>query len=97
MKTLEIASRRVSIDTDKLSKGLCDLHASNDEMKAVLAFGMLDAKLCEMFEEQLSSSIRKQFSEIANDLFKTRIESFIKECVNDIEKGVYRYADFMVV
>lgn len=96
MKVLNLIGRTVSIDTDKLSKGLCDLHNEDEEMKAALAFGMLDAKLCDIFETNLTESIKKQFSSVTNQLFKDEIKTFTNECIREIEKGVYSYAKMIV-
>jgi len=99
MKELKILERSVSIDTDKLSKGLCEMHNENPDMKLMLSFGMLDAKLCEIFDQQLAEQVKAKFSEHANDLFKDRIDrikAFIDDCNNEIGKGVYRYAELVV-
>lgn len=96
MKTLEVSGKTIKIDTEKLSKGLCDLHNQNKDMKTMLAFGMLDAKLCEMFKKNLSQSIKGQYSDLSNELFEQRINTFINECVNEIERGVYSYAKMVV-
>ena len=96
MKTLQVLGRTVSIDITKLSKGLCAMHEEDEEMKTILAFGMLDAKLCELFEKQLSEAIKKQFSDIANELFKERITVFIKDCNHEVTKGVYSFATMVV-
>jgi len=92
MKELIILGRSVKVDVDKLSKGLCELHEEDEDKKAVLAFGMLDAQLCEIMEKQLKESIIKEFSPEAYDLFKLRIDQFASDCNNEVAKGVYRYA-----
>ena len=92
MKELTILGKTVKIDIDQLSKGLCDLHNEDEDKKAVLFFGMLDAKLCEIMEKGVKKAIIKQFSPETYDLFKSRIDQFAKDCNNEITKGVYRYA-----
>lgn len=96
MKVLELLSRKVSVDTDKLSKGLCELHNEDEDKKAVLAFGMLDFELCEMMDKGIKERVMKEFDSITNDLFKSRIDDFIKECQNEVAKGVYKYAKMIV-
>ena len=96
MKTLNIAGKTVSIDIKKLSKGLCGLHNQDEDMKLILSFGMLDAKLCDMFEKQLNQAIKAEFSELNNILFEARINDFIKDCNNEIAKGVYSFATMVV-
>lgn len=96
MKVLELLSRKVSVDTEKLSKGLCELHNEDEDKKAVLAFGMLDFELCEMMDKGISERVKKEFDTITNDLFKSRIDDFIKDCQNEVAKGVYKYAKMVV-
>lgn len=96
MKTLEVLGRTVSINIEALSKGLCELHNSDPDMKAVLAFGMLDHGLCEMMETEIAKKVKAQYSPEANELFADRINGFIKECNNEIAKGVYKYAAMVV-
>jgi hypothetical protein len=96
MKSLTILGRTVTIDTDKLSAGLCKLHEQDENKKAVLAFGMLDFKLCEMFDNILKESVLKQFSELAYLLSEDEINDFIKDCQNEVGKGVYKYATLIV-
>ena len=96
MKTLKILDRTVSVDIEKLSKGLYEMHKEDENKEAVLSFGMLDFKLCELMELNLNKAIKKQFDEHTNDLFKTRIKQFSKDCSNEITKGVYKYAKMIV-
>lgn len=96
MKKIEILGRSVSIDTDQLSKGLCELHNEDENKKAVLAFGMLDFQLCEMFNKMVEEAIIKEFSTVAYTYFKKEIDTFIKDCQNEINKGVYKYAKLIV-
>jgi hypothetical protein len=96
MKTFELLDKTISIDTEKLSKGLCELHNENKETKSVLAFGMLDSDLCEIFSSNLKSKLIKQFEPFVYDLFKNRINDFINECENEILNGVYKYATLVV-
>jgi hypothetical protein len=91
MKELILLSKSVKVETDKLSKGLCAMHEEDEEKRAVLAFGMLDAKLCEIFSENLSKSIKAQFSEVTNMIYEDEIKAFVKEVNNEVTKGVYRY------
>ena len=96
MKVLELLSRKVSVDTEKLSKGLCELHNEDEDKKAVLAFGMLDFGLCEMMDKGIKERIIKEFDTITNELFKGRIDDFIKDCQNEVARGVYKYAKMVV-
>lgn len=96
MKVLELLGKKVSVDTDKLSKGLCELHNEDEDKKAVLAFGMLDYELCEMMDKGIKERVIKEFDSITNDLFKSRIDNFIKYCQNEVAKGVYKYAKMVV-
>lgn len=93
---LEIAGRSVTVDIDNMSKGLCDMHNEDQDMKAVLAFGMLDAGLCDMFKRHLTEKIKKEFSPEANEIFKERIKDFIQYVNNEVTKGVYKYAKLIV-
>lgn len=96
-KVLEILGRTVEVDVAEMGKGLCKMHESDPDMKAVLAFGMLDAGLCELMRGMLRERVLGQFSEHVKDLFPDKIEAFVKECAGEIEKGVYKYAKLMVV
>lgn len=96
MKVLELLGKTVSVDTDKLSKGLCELHNDDDYKKAVLAFGMLDFELCEMMDKGISKKVKNEFDSITNDLFKSRIDDFIKDCQNEVAKEVYKYVKMVV-
>jgi hypothetical protein len=93
---LNISGRTVTINIEALSKGLHDLHAEDEDKKAVLAFGMLDHGLCELMETNLAQSIKKEFSPEANELFKERIETFISDVNSEIAKGVYQHAKMIV-
>ena len=97
MKELILLSKRVTIDTDKLSKGLCEMHEEDEEKRAVLAFGMLDHKLCEIFKTSLSKSIKKQFDKETNVIFENQINRFIEEVNNEVTKGIYRYIKIILV
>ena len=94
--TLKVAGRTVTIDIDKLSRGLCDMHNDNEDMKTVLAFGMLDAGLIDMFDKNLKERILSEFSEEAKELFSDRINTFINDVCNEVAKGVYKYANMVV-
>ncbi len=96
MKVLELLGEKVSVDTDKLSRGLCELHNEDEDKKAVLAFGMLDFELCEMMDKGIKERVIKEFDSITNELFKGRIDDFIKDCQNEVGKGVYKYAKMIV-
>lgn len=96
MTKLQINGRTVTIDTKKLSKGLCDLHNECENKKTMLAFGMLDAKLIELFEQSFAKSVKAEFSDFTNDLFKDKIKNFIKDTSNEITKGIYQYATMVV-
>ena len=96
MKTLEILGKKVTIDTEKLSEGLCDLHNQDEGKRTMLAFGMLDHGLCEMFDKILMEKVRSQYSSDAVELFGGRIDKFVTECSNEIQKGVYQYAKMVV-
>ncbi len=96
MKVLEVAGRRVTINIDLLSRGLCDMHNQYEEKKLVLAFGMLDAQLIEIFERNMTKMVKDEFTPEANELFKDRIEAFINDVNNEIAKGVYKYATMVV-
>ena len=96
MNKLTIRGKTVTVDMDALSKGLCEMHNEDEEKRTILAFGMLDAKLIEIFERNFSKKIKAQFSEGANVLYQEEIESFIKRCSNEIEKGIYKYAKIVV-
>lgn len=96
MKVLELLGKKVSVDTDKLSRGLCELHNEDEDKKAVLAFGMLDFELCEMMDKGIKERVIKEFDSITNELFKGRIDDFIKDCQNEVAKGVYKYAKMVV-
>lgn len=96
MKKIEILGRSVSIDTDQLSKGLCELHNEDENKKAVLAFGMLDFQLCEIMNNGIKERIIKEFTPDTYSLFKKQIDDFIKDCQNEVNKGVYKYAKMIV-
>lgn len=96
MKKIELLGKTVSVDTDKLSRGLCELHNDDEDKKAVLAFGMLDFDLCEMMDKGIKERIIKEFDTVTNELFKGRIDDFIKDCQNEVSKGVYKYAKMIV-
>lgn len=97
MMELKILSRCVKVDTEKLSKGLCKMHEEDEDKRAVLAFGMLDAKLCEIFAENLSKSIKAEFSDVANMIYKDEIKAFIKEVNNAVTKGIYKHIKIIFV
>lgn len=80
MKTIELLGKTVSVDTEKLIKGLWVLHNEDEEKRAILAFGMLDFELCEMMDKGISKKVKNEFDSITNDLFKSRIDDFIKDC-----------------
>jgi hypothetical protein len=94
---LEINGRMATVDIEKLSKGLYDLHCEDEDRKAVLCFGMLDAKLCEIMETQLKDKIFEQFSLGTQALFKIKIENFCNKCFNEICKGVYNCAKNIMI
>ena len=96
MKVLELLSRKVLVDTEKLSKGLCELHNDDEDKKAALAFGMLDFELCEMMDKGINERVKREFDSITNDIFKSRIDDFIKDCQNEVARGVYKYAKMVV-
>ena len=96
MKELVIASRRVTIETEKLSKGLADLHAEDPERAAALAFGMLDGQIIEHFEKNFEKSVKKQFSEVVNIMWEDEINAFIKTCREEITTGIYSHAKMIV-
>ncbi len=96
MKVIKVMNRTVSLDTDQLSKGLCDLHNEDPDKRAVLAFGMLDFKLCEVFDKAVKERIIEEFGTLAYTYFKDEIDAFIKDCQNEINKGVYKYAKMVV-
>lgn len=96
MKVFELLGRKVSVDTEKLSKGLCDLHNEDEGKKAGLAIGMLDFELCELMNKGIKNRIIKEFDTETNELFKGTINDFIKDCQNEVSKGVYRYAEMVV-
>ena len=96
IKEITLFKRRVQIDIDKLSKGLCAMHEEDEGMKTRLAFGMLDFNLCQTFEQELTASIKAQFSSLTNELCKEEIEAFIKLVNKEATKGVYRYAKMIV-
>lgn len=96
MKTIELLGKTVTVDTDKLSQGLCELHNEDEDKKAVLAFGMLDFGLCEMMDKGIKERIIKEFDPVTNELFKGRIDDFIKDCQNEVARGVYKYAKMVV-
>jgi len=96
MKTIELLGKTVSVDTERLSKGLCELHNEDEDKKAVLAFGMLDFELCEMMDKGISKKVKNEFDSITNDLFKSRIDDFIKDCQNEVARGVYKFAKMVV-
>lgn len=96
MKEIKLLSRKVSVDTEKLAKGLAELHKQNTETHLALQFGMLNAPLMEMFKEKIETSINKEFSEVAKMLYQDEIKAFINDCVEEIQKRVYHYADLKV-
>ena len=96
MKKLEILDEWVELDVEGLGKGLCKMHESDPDMKAVLAFGMLDAGLCELMRKHLRAKVLSKFSDVVKELFPDKIEAYIKECAGAIEKDVYRHAKMIV-
>lgn len=88
--------RKVEIDTDALSKGLCDLHNQDEDKRTILAFGMLDNALCEMMRKHLKAKVKEQFSSVVNQMWDEEIDTFCADCSNEIEKGVYGYAKMVV-
>lgn len=95
MKTFELLGKKLSINTEQLSEGLFKLHEEDEDKKAVLFFGMLDAKLCELMEKGIKEKIIKQFEKETYFLFQPRIDAFIKEVQNEVTRGVYRYASII--
>jgi len=95
-KVLEILGRSVELEVEPLGKGLCAMHESDPDMKAVLAFGMLDAGLCELFRRHLKEKVEGMFSAEVKLLFHDKIAAFIKECAGAVEKDVYRHAKMVV-
>src|SRR5690606_2636349 len=96
MKTLEITGRIVRLDTEKLSIGLLEMHEEDKNKKAILAFGMLDAKIMQAFEYNLKQSVYSQFSKEAQELFKSKIDSYLKDCIKEISIGIYQRAKMVV-
>jgi len=96
MKELKILDELVQLDVEGLGKGLCKMHESDPDMKVVLAFGMLDAGLCELMRKHLKAKVLSKLSKEAKDLFPDLIEVYIKECAGAVEKSVYKYAKMVV-
>ena len=97
MKTLILNGKIVTVDTDKISKGLCKIHEEDKHKKTALAFGMLDNDLCKIFTQGISEGIKKEFDETTNDLFKNRIQDFIKEVENEVLTGIYKHIKIIIV
>lgn len=96
MKTFELLGRSIKVDTDQLSRGLCELHNEDEDKKAVLSFGMLDFELCEIMETGIKQRIKNEFQAADYEIFKNIIDPFIKDCQNEVTKGVYKYAKLIV-
>jgi len=91
MKKLTVLGRTIMVNIDGLSKQLCELHEKDDSIRAVLAFGMLDATLCSIFETGIKESVKRRFSTQDNDVFGIRIDDFIKEINNEVIRWEYKY------
>ena len=95
MKELNIAGKTVKVDTEKLAEGMYEMHVEGDCL-APLAFGMLDAKLMDMFEKDLSKKIFAQFTPEDGELFKSRIKAFIRDVQKAVSVGIYNRAEMVV-
>ena len=94
-QTLTIGAQTVTVDIESMGKDLCDLHNKDQGIKARLALGMLDAKLCATFKDNLTKQIKGQFDDPDNDLFSKRINDFIDSVNFEIACKVYKYADMV--
>jgi len=96
MRELIVGDVSVKVPVEKLSKGLFNLHSQDDKKLAVLSFGMLDAMIIESFETEFPEQIRSKFTKENQELFKTRIDDFIKVTKKEIVHGIYKYAKMRV-
>ena len=96
MKEIKILSRSVKVDTEKLAKGLADMHKQKTETYLALQFGMLNAPLMEMFKKGIEVKILNQFSEVAKMIYEEEINAFITDCFSEISKRVYHFVDMKV-
>lgn len=95
MKELKIRNETVRVDVDKFSKGLAKMHTDDPEKAVILKFGMLDAKIIEIFEIEFTNDIRLKFKDDYY-LHEDEIERFIKATKKEIIHGIYKYGNLVV-
>lgn len=95
MRELEIAGITVTADTEQIANGIYQMHVEKDAL-GPLAFGMLDAQLMELFDKQLKQSTYAKFSPEARDLFKQRIDDWVRECSKEVSTKIYKQAKMVV-
>jgi hypothetical protein len=96
MNEFILLNKSIKIDTEKIGLGLLEMHKEDEHKKAVLAFGMLDAKLMDLAENNLKEGISKQFDKEDAELFKIRIDDFVRDCIKDISNVIYSNATMVV-
>lgn len=96
-KSIKLFGKTVTVNTEKLSKGLCEMHEADPDMRMRLSIGLIDHQLCEMCSKNLAESIKKEFSATTKAIYEEELDSFIKDCNNEIQKGIYSHATCMIV
>ncbi len=93
MKELIIINQSIKIDIEKIGLELLKLHNQNESLKTVLAFGMLDAKLMDLAENNLKDGIKNAIKDKDDaNLFEAKIKRFVSECMQEISVVIYSNA-----
>jgi hypothetical protein len=91
---LKIANRNVIVDTEKLSKGIYQLHV-DEGCLTPLKFGLLDAKIMETLERQLTERFREEWKG-HYEVHSEQINLFHKAVVKEITVGIYKNTKMIV-
>ena len=95
-QTLTIGSGSITVDIDGYSKSLADIHSTTPIIKKRLKAGLLDSRIIMAFEKSYSNAIKVNWDETDQDLFKKRIEDFIKSTKEEIVAGIYKQVELWV-
>jgi hypothetical protein len=89
--TLEIASKKINIDTDAIGEAIYQMHVDNGKA-GIVAFGMIDAHIIGAFEKELDARLKKEFSPEDLELFSGRIEDYKNKVTKAVTVQIYATA-----
>jgi hypothetical protein len=85
-----------NINVEKIGLELLKVHNSNEGMKTMLAFGMLDAGVMEEAEKTILEGVTKNIDPLDVELFKPKFKSFMNEVMKEISIIIYQNATMVV-